>query len=295
MKPEITLRPMTRSDLPFADSLRALAGWNQTLADWERLLSLSTTPGSGLVSEPGCFIAEWNGSPAGTVTTTSYGHQLAWIGMLLVHPDFRGRGIGRALLTRSLEYLRGRGIGCIKLDATPQGQPLYEQLGFQAEWPLTRWQIPRLGPAAFQISETIRPLEESDLHLVEHLDHDAFGVPRQSLLKSLLGGCHCARLLQTNDGLAGYGFLREGARAYYLGPLVAASPTSARLLVNALLANASGKPVYWDIPDPNVEATALAKSLGFTAQRPLLRMFLGENNSPGDTQRYFAIVEPAVG
>ncbi len=295
MKREIVLRPMTATDLPFADSLRALAGWNQTLADWERLLSLSTTPGSGVALRPGCFIAEWNGSPAGTVTTTCYGSQLAWIGMLLVHPDLRGRGIGRALLTRSLEYLRGRGIGCIKLDATPQGQPLYEQLGFQAEWPLTRWQIPRFVQTATPRLNNIRPCEESDLRQIKHLDREAFGVSRQTLLKNLLGVSYCARLLQTTKGLAGYGFLREGARAFHLGPLVATSTESAHLLVNAVLANASGKPVYWDIPDPNVEATSLAKGLGFTAQRPLLRMFLGENKSPGDAHRYFAIIEPAVG
>ena len=132
---EIKIRPMARSDLAFADSLRALVGWNQTLNDWKRFLDLSPQ---------GCFIAEWNGTCAGTATTLCYGGDLAWIGMVLVHPDFRGRGIGRALLNHCVAYLRGRGIRCIKLDATPQGKLLYDRLGFQEEWPLTRWENPNV-------------------------------------------------------------------------------------------------------------------------------------------------------
>src|SRR5881409_405096 len=72
MSSPLRFRVLGRDDLPFADSLRALAGWNQTLGDWERFL----------VTEPtGCFLAEWNGTPAGTATTMVYGPELAWIGM----------------------------------------------------------------------------------------------------------------------------------------------------------------------------------------------------------------------
>src|SRR6185436_14043087 len=117
MNPLLRLRLLTRDDLPFADSVRALAGWNQTIADWERFLT----------AEPdGCFLAEWNGVPAGTATTMVYGLALAWIGMVLVHPDHRRRGIGRALLVRCIEHLRGRGVRGIKLDATPAGKEVYD-------------------------------------------------------------------------------------------------------------------------------------------------------------------------
>ena len=93
MNAGLRLRLLTREDLPFADSVRALAGWNQTLADWERFLA--TAP-------EGCFLAERNGVPAGTATTIIYNRALAWIGMVLVHPDFRRHGIGRALLERCI-------------------------------------------------------------------------------------------------------------------------------------------------------------------------------------------------
>jgi len=295
MNPEISLRQMTPADLPFADSLRALAGWNQKLDDWERLLALSMLDSGFPQSDGGCFIAEWQGSPVGTATTTCYGNELAWIGMVLVHPDFRARGLGRALLNRCLEYLHQRGIRCIKLDATSQGKLLYDQLGFREEWPLTRWQCRNLQMAIRTPINEIRAYVESDADAVEQSDTRAFGVSRRPLLQSLLGNCVQALVHQNEDGIAGYGVLREGSRAYYLGPLVAEAASSGTLLVNALLARAIGKTIFWDIPDANSEAVALAKELGFTAQRQLVRMWLGVNARAGEPRRCFGIADPAVG
>ena len=124
-----SLRQMTEGDLPAADELRRLAGWNQTLEDWRRLLWL----------EPrGCFVAVQNGEVVGTVTTTTHGQAVAWIGMMLVHEAHQRRGIGTRLMRQALEYLQGRGVECVKLDATPAGRPLYEKLGFVSQWTLTR-------------------------------------------------------------------------------------------------------------------------------------------------------------
>lgn len=286
MKSDITLRPMIQSDLLFADSLRGLVGWNQTINDWKRLLALSPH---------GCFIGEWRGVPAGTATTICYGTKLAWIGMVLVHPDFRGRGIGRALLDRCLEYLRGCGVACIKLDATPQGKLLYDQLGFQEEWALTRWGLRSLPKTSSANCKEIRPYTESDADAVEQLDQRSFGVSRQPLLHRLLHEGRQALVHQPSDRLEGYGVLREGMRADYLGPVVAATPSGAALLIDALLGSAAANHIFWDIPDAQVETVALAKTLGFTAQRHLLRMFLGGNNHPGKARQCFAIADPSTG
>lgn len=309
MKPPLHLRLMTEADLPFACTLPALAGWNQTMQDWQRLLALAPT---------GCFIAEWNGTPAGTATTTCYGQQLAWIGMVLVHPHFRRRGIGKALLQHGLEHLRSRRIVCVKLDATPLGQPLYEQLGFQVEWPLKRWELRNSNQLRLAAADEIKswgpndPLERRspscaaadrieswgphDPQRLASFDTQAFGVSRQELLKRLAKDSLGALLHLSQGGqVAGYGLLREGARAAYLGPVVAASAGTGRALVEALLAWAGGRAIYWDVPDPNQAAVALAQSLGFTPQRTLARMFLGQNEHPGDPQRQFAIAEPSLG
>lgn len=45
-------------------------------------------------------------------------------------PEFRRRGFARAVVARLIELCRTRGCRSIRLRASDQGRPLYEQLGF---------------------------------------------------------------------------------------------------------------------------------------------------------------------
>ena len=113
------LRVMTSADIPAGMRLKELAGWNQTAADWRRFLARSPE---------GCFVAEVGAQVCGTVTTVAFEGRFAWIGMVLVDPEYRGRGFGTALLERAIHYLDELDLSAVKLDATPQGKPLYEKL-----------------------------------------------------------------------------------------------------------------------------------------------------------------------
>lgn len=301
MKPgTIEVRPLTLRDLAFADAVRAAAGWNQTLEDWRRFLAL----------EPeGCFLAAWDGAASGTATTIVHGPELAWIGMVLVHPEFRRRGIGNALLRHCLDHLHQRGIRCLKLDATPLGEPVYEGLGFCREWTLSRWERasepagaanPTPGHDATASSPSRRTgLTASGmppLGTLEALDAAAFGIARGRLLQALVEQGVTTRFATGPDGgVAGFGMSRAGARARYLGPVIAASPVVGLALVADLLADHLGAPTFWDIPEPNTAAVNWAAAHGFTRQRPLTRMFLGENRHPGNAGMQFALAGPEVG
>jgi len=287
-RPSINLRLMAATDIPAADELRALAGWNQTLADWGRFLA---------AAPEGCFVAECDGTVVGTATTTCYGTDLAWIGMVLVHPDRRCSGIGTALLERCLAHLREAHVRCIKLDATPMGKPVYERLGFRAEWSLARWEIDSAPNNAGGTDQPhVRPLTASDWPALGKLDAAAFGVERGHLLRPLaVQSAFTLVSERPSDGLVGYGMMRQGSRAWYLGPMVDDSSTGGLALARVLLEHAAGQPVYWDIPDINVEAVTWARQSGFTQQRSLLRMFLGENACPGDPRRIFGILAPEMG
>src|SRR6266567_8723739 len=93
------LRTMTMADISAGLGLSRIAGWNQTAADWERFLKAS--PG-------GCFAAELDGKVYGTVTTISYENRFAWIGMVLVDPQHRSKGIGTKLLEAAIKHLDDR-------------------------------------------------------------------------------------------------------------------------------------------------------------------------------------------
>jgi mycothiol synthase len=66
----------------------------------------------------------------------------AWISNLTVDPDYRGRGIARAMLAAGIAHLRSRGASSITLgvDANdPAPFTLYRSVGFQIASSLEAW------------------------------------------------------------------------------------------------------------------------------------------------------------
>jgi GNAT superfamily N-acetyltransferase len=269
---QLHIRQMMAGDLDCAMNLKDQVDWNQTPDDIRRLIEY----------EPeGCFIAELDGTPVGTVSTTSYGTTLAWIGMMLVLPDYRRRGIARKLIQISIDYLQGRGVTCIKLDATPLGQPLYERLGFHAEWEFQRWEREGDEIARFP------PDGSLSAGLLE-LDETAFGADREKWLTSVGAGC---RVFTTRST---YGMLRPGSMATYLGPIVSQTESEVEPLILEMLSTVAGR-VFWDIPTGNVVSENLAAHHGFQPVRQLLRMWSGDENVVGRPELQFALLDPTTG
>src|SRR4026207_211783 len=92
----VEIRLLRESDIAAAMELKRLAGWNQTESDWRTLLQLEPN---------GCFAAVLDDQLVGTTTTTSYGSELAWVGMVLVQPEKRRQGIATKLIGTALTYL----------------------------------------------------------------------------------------------------------------------------------------------------------------------------------------------
>lgn len=123
-------RLLRAEDLHDAFTLSAAAGWNQTEADWKRLL---------LAAPDGCFAMEVDGKVVSTATIVTYGEQLAWIGMVLTSTEHRRRGYARLLVEKCLAVAAAKNISCVGLDASEEGRPLYKELGFVDEQEVERW------------------------------------------------------------------------------------------------------------------------------------------------------------
>ncbi len=270
--PAVTLRRFECADIPFAQELRAIAGWNQTERDWA---------GYHAFEPEGCFIADITGIRAGTVTSIRYGDHVGWIGMVLVHPDHRRRGVGSALLARAIAYLSQCGVHCIKLDATPMGKKVYGPLGFRDEYDVVRYEGLARAVGAASPGEVFR-LQPTDLASVAAFDEGAFGAKRARVLGSLSQRepplCFVAK---RRPGIAGYLIARPGQNAFQVGPWVANEATIANHLLTSFLACVPGQQVFVDVPRPNPDAEALMASHGFREQRPFTRMSLGDNAHPG--------------
>ncbi|HKQ56376.1 MAG TPA: GNAT family N-acetyltransferase [Candidatus Eisenbacteria bacterium] len=271
------LGSLRASDLEAALALSAGEGWNQTAADWSRLLGLEPS---------GCFAARDGERLVGTVTTTTYGRELAWIGMMVVHPEHRGRGIGAALMRMALDHLRGLGVACVKLDATPAGQPLYASLGFEPEAEFERWQgVPSIRGGADEPS-----WDDDARRRVAALDRNAYGVDRERLLVALMENGTSAVV----DG-EGFALARPGRAATYIGPLIAASGLVAGKLLDEVLTRLAGEGVCLDLHIGGLLAPSALERRGLSKRRGLVRMRFGEPSPAGTSRSICAIAGPEFG
>jgi GNAT superfamily N-acetyltransferase len=279
------LRVMTEEDIPGGVRLNTVVGWNQTEADWTRFLD---------ASPDGYFVMDDGGKIVGTAATLPYENRFAWIGMVLVDPDYRNQGIGTTLLRRAIEYLDGAGISTLKLDATPAGKPLYEKLGFVSEYEIDRWILKR--------SVTDRPVTThaasitKELAHVFEVDRQIFGADRSALLQSLAE--HAAEFTlstRTAGALHGYTFGRRGLFGDHLGPWMSQDAHTARFLLTEFLHRSSRETIIVDALKSNLIATELLSELGFTPARLLTRMYRGPNTYPGNPASLCAILGPEFG
>jgi ribosomal protein S18 acetylase RimI-like enzyme len=256
-------------DVSSALELSSAAGWNQTAGDWYRLLHLS--PG-------GCRCIEDAGKVIATTTLLPYGTQLAWIGMVLTSSAFRRQGLAKKLIEDAIASAERCGIRTLKLDATEEGRPLYESLGFVVDKQIERWE--RDGEES---NSTIR--RSGHAHsLAEHLcslDTEAFGACRKDLLTLLTTAGNF------EAGSKGFVFSRPGRTARYLGPCIARSKNAAIELITLHLERCvRAARWYWDLFPSNQEAARCAASLGFTRRRVLWRMSRGEAVQSDDSMVY---------
>jgi ribosomal protein S18 acetylase RimI-like enzyme len=270
-------RPLRHADLAAAQDLVRFAGWNQTEADWAGYLALG--PG-------GCLAACADGALAGAATTIRYGGELGWIGMVLVHPNFRRLGLGSELLRRALRHLAEAGTRSVGLDATPLGRKVYLPLGFRDVGEVTRFEGTGAGEAAGAPPHKsvlgVRRLRPADLGAVVDLDTRAFGVARPEVLAAL-SRRNPEWCLVGLDGTRPCGYLvaRQGREAVQAGPGVARDPAVAEDLFRALLAAIPGQRVFLDVPATNQGALEMVVRHGFRVQRSFTRMVLGPDLPPG--------------
>src|SRR5262245_33657380 len=204
----IRLRPMTGDDVPAGLALSRQAGWNQTRADWLRALALQPD---------GCFVAD-EGGVAGVCCTCVFG-PVAWVALMLVDAARRRRGIGRALMEHALAFLDAQKVASVRLDATPLGQPLYEQLGFVPPFRLARYAgvlLPDDTPVSEEVSV---PRERWESLAV--LDESVTRTDRRKLLMRLFDEQPAeVRGVEGPGGWLGLMAARPGFNAVQLGPCV---------------------------------------------------------------------------
>lgn len=280
----IVYRKMTAADIPGGLRLCRIAGWNQVQEDWQQFFDHS--PEGAIAAE------DETGTVVGTAASINYHGQFSWIGMVLVDPSKRNQGIGSELLKRILALLQQE--SSIKLDATPAGREIYLKLGFTDEYDLTRMQADNTHlPASHPIGA--RQMLPDDLDAVFAMDRNVFGADRKSLLKFYFE--HFPRLAfvaRNASGITGYCFGRIGHHFTSIGPLAAFNMEYARDLAASALQRCEG-PVIMDVLHYSPSFIQWLVDAGFSEQRKLIRMYKGNNHSPGNPFLQFSILGPEFG
>jgi ribosomal protein S18 acetylase RimI-like enzyme len=266
---------LTPTDIPRALALSAKVGWNQTADDWR--LFVAHAHAIGLFNNEQGLVA--------TAAALPYDNGFGYISMVIVDPAWRRRGLARRLMGECIDTLRRQGRAAL-LDATSAGALVYRGLGFAELATMERWE----GEGGGLDADGAVRLALDDLDQLAAADAAAFGSPRRFLLKDFLeregtlAWCH-------DDG---YVLMRRGHRAMQVGPLIASSEETARMLLATAIAAARGK-VFLDLFVPWRGLAVLLEARGFKRQRPFVRMALDRSTLPGHPQRLAIAAGPEFG
>jgi len=178
----------------------------------------------------------------------------------------------------------------MRLDATPQGRPVYEKLGFVDEYEIERWRLKR------QAAQTKSGVTAPDLGEVLQLDREVFGADRSALLRALAESTpEFVQVLVGQTGVTGYSFGRRGSHSDDLGPWVANDESGAEQMLDTFLARSARESIVVDCLKSNPWARGALEARGFEFARPLTRMRRGGNIHPGRPEVVCGILGPEFG
>jgi len=258
------VRTMRRDEVELAIDWAAREGWNPGLHDAQCFHA---------ADPDGFLIAEVGVEQAGCISGVSYAGRFGFIGLYIVAPAWRGRGIGLRLWNKAMSRLAGHVVG---LDGVPAQQENYSRSGFILAWQNARFAgvaRPRDGAAARQVV----PLSEVDFAALCRKDHSVFPAPRDAFLRAWCSMPDSTGLAWLENGeVGGWGVIRRCREGHKIGPLIADEPAIASTLYASLCgAVPAGDSVFLDVPMPNERAVAMAKAYGMSSVFETARMYAG--------------------
>ena len=265
MKSTFAVRTMRAGELELALEWARQEGWNPGVDDasafWE-------------ADPSGFFVGAIGEVPVGCISLVRYGEAFAFLGLFMVHPEFRGKGYGKALWNKVMAFAGNRTVG---LDGVVTQQENYRRHGFEAAYRTLRYggvaKVPDMG-----ITVEVAPVTQGKLEGLLRYDANIFPGLRHSFLSAWCGTPERRKSFMVGNGsrIRGYGTIRRCFDGHKIGPLFANSMDVASALLVRLIAEAKGRPVYLDVPAENDEAIRLAEACGLSPVFETARMYRGE-------------------
>ena len=281
----LPIRRLTHRDLTACADLSENRGWPREEHKWGLLLSAGKgygidDPDGGLVGA--CVVTEYGpyGSP-----------DLGAIGMVLVAERHARQGIGRRLMRHVVSMM---GATPLTLHATPNGRPLYEELGFKTTGraEMVSGHFTPDGPPPSGI--VTRAATAEDLTTILRLDEEVFGADRTHMITRLPAFADQLRVAEADGRIIGYAAAWPNMHTHVVGPLIARDTETAKALLASLAAR-TDRPLRTDIDIRHEELLAWVKARGLESVAFNTVMTYGIAELPGDWSRRFAPLTVAAG
>jgi hypothetical protein len=277
MTEALTLRLMTKHEAERLLDWAAHEGWNPGLHDAEVFWA----------TDPEAFIAaEVEGEVIGGGTITSYDGGYGFMGLFIIRPELRGRGLGGRLWRARLQLLRGRlrAGAAIGMDGVFEMQDWYAKGGFAFSHRNIRYEG---VAAAADLAAGVLAAGEVPFEQVAAYDRRCFPAPREEFLRAWLGQPDSrALVVRGSDGLRGLGVIRRCGVGAKIGPLYADDAETAEALYTSLAAFVPNEPVFIDVPEVNAWAMSLARRHEMVEVFGCARMYLGPRPRVADARIY---------
>lgn len=278
---ELTTRDLCLTDASAALRLSTIADWNQTVVDWGFLIKHGWSRG---ISCDGSIVA--------TVVVLSYPPGIGWIGMVLVDPEWRNKGLATRLMHEAIAFCEDSGL-VPGLDSTPDGQQVYKPLGFIDGGELVRMRrIEKRGDLA-KSGGREPGLEPGEAGIA--WDRESFGHDRSFLLKWMESTFPdlCVGRMGSDGSLDAAAWGRRGRTAVQIGPVLARSPDLARSFLADILGSEETTWVI-DVPVRRSKFIGWLHGQGFEVERSFTRMMRGRFGIDFRNARY-AVAGPDLG
>lgn len=279
---DLVIRTARKEEVPIFIEWARSEGWNPGPHDGECHYA---------VDPAGWYVAEENGEIAGTVAVSNYDSRFSFGGFFVVREDVRSRGIGWHLSSTAIRHAGQRNLG---IDGVYEMQEKYaSRMGFRFAYRNIRWRgiaqgkrDPGLGSAR-------------DVPFPSLLAYDTLHVPagRKGFLERWIWMPDSWSSVCIDGGaVRGYGVIRKCFEGFKIGPLFADTPTIGRRILEDLTGReeAKGQRFFFDTPEPNREAVAMAEERGMEEVFGTARMYTREI-PPLPLERIFGVTSFEMG
>jgi GNAT superfamily N-acetyltransferase len=235
-------------------------GWNPGIHDADCFFK--TDP-------EGFFVIKHAEQVIGTFSVVKYSKDFAFEGLVIVRPDWRGKGVGLRIQNFISSRFKSLNVG---IDGVLQMQEKYARAGFRFAYKNTRY----TGKINCEESSKCIPVRKADFEEIVAYDAKFFPAFRSRFLKCWLTQKDSLALMlreKTTNGIIGYGVRRKCFSGHKIGPLFAEDPKIAQVLLESLTANMPDEEIFLDVPEPNHGAVALAEHQGMRPVFSTARMY----------------------